>query len=121
MCIFIKVHNLLGSGTYSMNEIGAVSCTGHGESIMKICLAKHVITLMDTGLYSAQTALENSLELMSKRVNGAGGAICISAKGETAFHFTTERMAWAAVKNNTLNWGLNPGENEQEPVVMENN
>lgn len=40
---------LLGSGTYCINEVGGVSCTGHGESIIKVCLAKHVISLMENG------------------------------------------------------------------------
>ncbi len=38
-----------GSGTYCTDEVGGVSCTGHGESIIKICLAKHIICLMENG------------------------------------------------------------------------
>lgn len=53
---------------------------------------------------------------MSKRVQGAGGAICISATGEAAFHFTTERMAWAIVKDDVLSWGLDPSESNEEKL-----
>lgn len=64
----------------------------------------------------AQKAVEHSLELMNKRVSGAGGAICISASGEPAFHFTTERMAWAIAKANVLSWGLDPNERNTEMI-----
>lgn len=53
---------------------------------------------------------------MNSRVKGAGGVICISAIGETAFHFTTERMAWAIAKQGELSWGLNPNEFNQEKL-----
>ena len=39
-----------GCGTYCTDEVGGVSCTGHGESIIRICLAKHVIGLMEKGM-----------------------------------------------------------------------
>ncbi|KAI9561701.1 hypothetical protein GHT06_012661 [Daphnia sinensis] len=108
---------LIGNvGTYAIDEIGGVSCTGHGESIIKICLAKHIICLMESGM-RAQEAVEQSLQLMNSRVKGAGGAICISASGEPAFHFTTERMAWAIAKADVLSWGLDPNESNVEKMV----
>ena len=63
-----------------------------------------------------QTATEEALEYMNKRVQGAGGAICISATGETAFHFTTEKMAWASVEDDVLSWGLDPAERNEEKL-----
>ena len=39
----------LGSGGYCDNNIGAVSSTGHGEAISKVCLARHVTGLLDQG------------------------------------------------------------------------
>lgn len=38
-----------GCGGYCDNEIGAISTTGHGESITKVCLASRVINSMDRG------------------------------------------------------------------------
>ena len=38
-----------GSGGYCDNNIGAVSSTGHGEAISKVCLARHVTGLLDQG------------------------------------------------------------------------
>ena len=39
-----------GSGGYCDNNIGAVSSTGHGEAISKVCLARHVTGLLDAGI-----------------------------------------------------------------------
>ena len=66
-----------------------------------------------TGM-SAQAAVERALDFMNERVLGAGGAICITRKGEIGFHFTTQRMAWAFIKQGIFKWGLNPGEMCQE-------
>lgn len=65
---------------------------------------------------SPESALERALERMETKVKGAGGAICISANGEAAFRFTTERMAWAMVKADVLSWGLDPNEHNHEEV-----
>ncbi|KAJ8308615.1 hypothetical protein KUTeg_013489 [Tegillarca granosa] len=51
---------IIGSGGYADNVSGAVSTTGHGESIMKVCLARHVTYLMEQGM-SAQEASEKAL------------------------------------------------------------
>jgi Asparaginase len=54
---------------------------------------------------------------MKERVHGAGGVICICNKtGEPVFHFTTERMAWAIAQNDSLKWGLDPGELNQQSL-----
>lgn len=39
----------VGAGAYADNECGAVSTTGHGESITKVCLARQVTHLMESG------------------------------------------------------------------------
>ena len=38
-----------GSGGYADNNSGAVSTTGHGESILKVCLAKNITHLLEQG------------------------------------------------------------------------
>ena len=40
---------MIGSGGYCDNDIGAVSSTGHGEAIAKVCLARHVTGLIEQG------------------------------------------------------------------------
>jgi isoaspartyl peptidase/L-asparaginase-like protein (Ntn-hydrolase superfamily) len=40
---------IAGCGGYADDNIGAVSNTGHGESIMKFCLAHTILTFMEQG------------------------------------------------------------------------
>lgn len=57
-----------------------------------------------------------SLQNMGDRVKGAGGAIVVSPSGHWAATFTTERMAWAAVEQDVLWYGLNPHERLKEQL-----
>uniref|UniRef100_A0A8C1UM10 Si:dkey-103j14.5 n=1 Tax=Cyprinus carpio TaxID=7962 RepID=A0A8C1UM10_CYPCA len=66
---------IIGSGGYADNRSGAVSCTGHGESILKVTLARLILFHMEQGK-SAATA---SLQYMGERVKGCGGAIVLSS------------------------------------------
>ena len=43
-------------GCYADNESAAVSCTGHGESIMKIVMAKAAADLVASGQYAQAAA-----------------------------------------------------------------
>ena len=47
--IFLSFLTYLGCGGYADNDVGAVSTTGHGESITKVCLAHLVIQNMKQG------------------------------------------------------------------------
>ncbi|XP_070535827.1 isoaspartyl peptidase/L-asparaginase-like [Ptychodera flava] len=100
---------IIGSGAYCDNAYGAVSTTGHGEAIVKVTLARHVLFLMEQGL-SPQAAAQKAIEHMFQRVNGTGGLIVVNNKGEIGFYSNTERMAWASLQSSTLQFGLEPGE-----------
>uniref|UniRef100_A0A4W5LAW1 Isoaspartyl peptidase/L-asparaginase n=1 Tax=Hucho hucho TaxID=62062 RepID=A0A4W5LAW1_9TELE len=106
---------IIGSGGYADNLTGAVSCTGHGESILKVTLARLILFHMEQGK-GAPEAVEVSLRYMGDRVQGGGGAILVSRTGEWAAKFTTERMAWAAVEREVLWYGLNPKEEFKETL-----
>ncbi|XP_008320037.1 isoaspartyl peptidase/L-asparaginase isoform X2 [Cynoglossus semilaevis] len=107
---------IIGCGGYADNSSGAVSCTGHGESILKVTLARLILSHIEQGKSVAE-ASRVSLKYMGDRVQGAGGAISVSPSGQWAATFTTERMAWAAVHNYTLWYGLDPDENLKEPFT----
>ena len=96
---------IIGCGAYADNEFGAVSTTGHGESIMRVLLAKRVIDNISKGL-KPQTAVEEALNYMLNRVNGKGGAIVINRNGEIGFYHTTPKMAYAYVKNGKIVKGI---------------
>jgi hypothetical protein len=40
---------IAGCGGYADDNVGAVSTTGHGESIMKYCLAHNILLFMEQG------------------------------------------------------------------------
>ncbi|KAK7148654.1 hypothetical protein R3I93_012864 [Phoxinus phoxinus] len=100
---------IIGSGGYADNRSGAVSCTGHGESILKVTLARLILFHMEQG-DSSTAAAAASLQYMCERVKGCGGAVVLSSSGDWAASFTTPRMAWASIKEDVLHYGLNPKE-----------
>ncbi|KAG8179335.1 hypothetical protein JTE90_011599 [Oedothorax gibbosus] len=106
---------LVGSGGFADDFVGAVSTTGHGEAIMRVCLARHITGLMQQGM-PVQEAVVAGLEHMKNRIQGCGGAIAVSNNGEVGVHFTTEHMAWAYRNGNVLHTGLNPNEDITESV-----
>ena len=85
---------IIGSGAYADDAWGAVSATGWGEPIMRSCLALRVLWGCERGETMADAA-GASLEVMLRRFDGRGGAICVSPRGEVAAPFTTPRMAHA--------------------------
>ncbi|OTF76778.1 hypothetical protein BLA29_012217, partial [Euroglyphus maynei] len=96
---------VIGSGAYADNEIGAVSTTGHGEAIMKVCLARDVLyryeKLMNQSneeMNPMQRAIIESLDTMQQRVDGYGGIIAIgNGHGDIGFGFNTQAMPWAYI------------------------
>ena len=96
---------LIGSGGYADNRVGGVSTTGHGESIMRVNLAKLVLTYMEMGMH-IQEASEKALGYMAVRVNGSGGLIALDTEGNIGYAFTTKRMVWASIKEGKLETGI---------------
>lgn len=99
---------LIGCGGYA-NEEGAVSTTGHGESIMKTLLAREVVCNMEGG-YPPDFACTKALEKMFEQVGGQGGAIAINKHGKVGRGFTTKRMPWATITEGVLKFGIEPNE-----------
>lgn len=65
---------------------------------------------------SVEESSRLSLQHMSDRVRGSGGSITVSPSGQWAATFTTTRMAWAAVDQNGLWYGLDPTDKFQETL-----
>jgi L-asparaginase / beta-aspartyl-peptidase len=86
---------LIGSGTCADSALGAVSCTGDGEAIMRVVLARRALDfLKDAGDpdYAARVALD----LLVDEGRGAGGLILVDWRGRTAWAHSTPFMpvAW---------------------------
>lgn len=107
---------LVGAGTYSDNRVGGVSTTGHGETIMKYCLAHDILKRIEFLGEDAQTATENSCKAMTDRLTGTAGAITIDSKGQVGVSFTSKRMAWAYIKGTKLKYGIEKNQHHEENV-----
>ena len=83
---------LIGCGTYAENGLGGVSCTGWGEAIIKVGLARCTAESM-RNRRTAQDAAEEGVETLKSRVEGLGGVICMDAGGHIGMAFNTPRMA----------------------------
>jgi beta-aspartyl-peptidase (threonine type) len=101
---------LIGCGCYADSEAGAVSCTGYGEAIMKVVMAKSAVDFLrlpaicvDTpaniscGTSSADLAARAAVHLLAKRTHGTGGLILLDRFGNPGCAFITPRMAYGFV------------------------
>lgn len=91
--------------------IGAVSTTGHGETIMRFNVAQRILQRMDLLKESAQTATETVLRDMAHRLTYTAGAITLDAKGNVGIGFNSEKMAWTYRKGSKIYSGIRHGDN----------
>lgn len=85
---------MIGCGCYADEEAGGVSCTGWGEAIMKIVMAKTAVDMLRAGR-TAQEAADESIRLLAARTGGTGGLILLDREGTPAFAFSTPHMVLA--------------------------
>ena len=95
---------LIGCGCYADSQAGGVSCTGYGEAIMKVVMAKTAVDFLRRDSSNeeekhavAQQAVQNAVQLLAERGRGTGGLILLDRFGTPAFAFNTPRMAYGFV------------------------
>jgi beta-aspartyl-peptidase (threonine type) len=101
---------LIGCGCYADSEAGGVSCTGYGEAIMKVVLAKTAVDLLrqraicvdspaatSCDVSTADMAAREAVHLFAKRTHATGGLILLDRAGNPGFAFNTPRMAYGFV------------------------
>jgi beta-aspartyl-peptidase (threonine type) len=81
---------VIGAGTYAENSSGAVSCTGTGEHIIRLALAKEICMNMQL-LPPSRTARQSLQRLI--QIGGAGGVIVLNKNGRFSIQHTTDYMA----------------------------
>jgi beta-aspartyl-peptidase (threonine type) len=89
---------LIGSGCYADEAAGGVSCTGWGEAIMKIVMAKTAVDRLSVNIGKPQAVAESCVELLARRTKGTGGLILLDHQGTPAAAFNTPRMAYGYIK-----------------------
>ncbi|MCU1285028.1 MAG: Asparaginase [Acidobacteriales bacterium] len=85
--------SLIGCGCYADNLSAAASCTGWGEPIMKLVLAKSAADAVAAGK-EPQVAADEAIANLKNRLNGHGGIILLDASGRYGIAYNTPRMAW---------------------------
>jgi L-asparaginase / beta-aspartyl-peptidase len=101
---------LIGCGCYADSEAGGVSCTGYGEAIMRIVMAKTTVDLLRRPATcvdrtatefcndsAADLAAREAVHFLAKRTHATGGLILLDRDGNTGFAFNTPRMAYGYV------------------------
>ena len=114
---------LIGCGCYADADSGGVSCTGHGEGIMKIVMAKMAADLLaatenpptksDEQCWSlgwgarstitpstgsnAQSVANACVRKLAHRAHTTGGLILLDRNGNPAAAFNTSRMAYGFI------------------------
>ncbi len=86
---------IIGAGTYADSRLGGVSCTGYGEQILRIVLAKTVLDLVELRGLSISDAIHEALLKMKHLPNGLGGLIAIDSEGTIAFAGNETHMSRA--------------------------
>ncbi len=82
---------LIGCGTYA-DDYGAASCTGHGEAIIRLLLAKCAVDYLKNG-NEARTAAEMAVgDLEDERIGSTGGIILIDRWGNVGYARNTTHM-----------------------------
>jgi beta-aspartyl-peptidase (threonine type) len=79
-----------GAGGYADDRLGAASCTGWGEGILRVVLAKTAVDGLAEG--SPEIAGRRAIAAL-RRVAGKGGVILVDRAGGVAASFNTPRMA----------------------------
>jgi len=112
---------LIGCGCYADAQVGGVSCTGYGEAIMKVVMAKSATDFLRTqdsrpgrtGVSEESKpmlAAREAVELLAARTKGTGGLILLDRDGQPGFAFNTPRMAYGYVQQDgTFVSSIDPG------------
>lgn len=88
---------IIGAGTYADDASAAVSCTGHGESFMKLTTARSTCDAVQRGGTPLEAA-EGAVQLLTDRVGGDGGLIVVAPDGRAGWAFNTPRMSRAFLR-----------------------
>lgn len=86
---------LIGCGTYADSTLGAASCTGDGEAIIRVVLARRALDyLKEAG--DAEYASRVAVDLLVEEGRGEGGLILVDWRGRTGYAHSTPFMpvAW---------------------------
>ena len=88
---------LVGCGTYA-SPFGAVSCTGHGEAIIRVLMARDAVQLLQDGIEPAEAA-RMAVENLEELIGSTGGLILIDRHGKIGYARNTTHMPLCWITN----------------------
>jgi L-asparaginase / beta-aspartyl-peptidase len=87
---------LIGCGTYADSTLGGVSCTGDGEAIIRVVLARRALEfLKEAG--DPEYAANVSVNLLVDEGRGEGGLILVDWRGRLGYAHSTPLMPVACM------------------------
>jgi len=82
---------LIGCGTYAESTAGGVSCTGDGEAIIRVVLARRTIEILKAA-GDPMHACRIAVDVLVEEGGGGGGLICIDWRGRLGWAHSTLLM-----------------------------
>lgn len=82
---------IIGCGTYAESTSGGVSCTGDGEAIIRVVLARRTIDILKMAA-DPMRACQVAVDVLVEEGRGGGGLICIDWKGRLGWAHSTPLM-----------------------------
>jgi beta-aspartyl-peptidase (threonine type) len=96
-----------GAGGFADDRLGAVSATGHGESILRVGLCRTVAERLRSG-DRPEAACHFALAELAERTHAAAGVILVDARGRIAHATNAPYMPWAAIVDQLASEGIEP-------------
>ena len=82
---------LIGCGTYAESTLGGASCTGDGEAIIRVTLARRALDILKT-VGEPGHACEVALSVLVEEGRGQGGLILVDWRGRVGWARSTKLM-----------------------------
>lgn len=89
---------IIGAGNYANNKTCAVSCTGHGEYLIRLGVAHDISALMEYKNLEVAEACREEIRKLGE-LGGTGGVIALDANGNIAMEFNTSGMFRGYIKS----------------------
>jgi beta-aspartyl-peptidase (threonine type) len=81
---------LLGCGTYA-DSSGGISCTGNGEAIIRVVMAKSAHEFLRSGTHPMEAA-RRAVALLKEKTDGQGGVIIVDSTARVGYARNTSHM-----------------------------
>ena len=86
---------IIGSGVYA-NEVAAASCTGKGEQILRVVMARVAVLRVEQGM-SVIEAARSAVSELRQKTPGEGGLIMADSRGNISYAYDTPHMPVAII------------------------